>query len=155
MILLTGVTRVSAQELTPGVLSTSGGMGTADGTAISWTVGELMVQTFSADTLMLTQGFEQGEITVTTSANELSETVMDVQVYPNPVRNILNVDFHNITAQRVRIELMSLNGQTILIREVNNPFNLSRINLNGAAPGTYLLEVSINGKSKTFKIVKR
>ena len=154
LIFLTGATAAAAQNLSPTVISSSGGSGSADGTSLSWTTGELISQTFSADTLMLTQGFQQGEITVATAANELHGLSMDVNVYPNPVRNMLNIDFKGMMDQAARVKLMNLNGRVIFTREINNPSNITRINLDGNTPGTYMLEVSINGRSKTFKIVK-
>jgi len=154
LFFLSGATTAAAQNLSPTVISSSGGYGSADGTSLSWTTGELVSKTFSADTLMLTQGFQQGEITVTTTANELQGLSMDVKVYPNPVRNMLNVDFQEMVDQSARIKLINLNGKVIFTREITNSSNITRINLNGNTPGTYMLEVSINGRSKTFKIVK-
>ncbi len=153
-LLVTGAASAAAQNLSPTVISSSGGSGSADGTSLSWTAGELISQSFSADTLILTQGFQQGEITVTTTASELQGLSMDVKVYPNPVRNMLNIDFKGMMDQTARVKLMNLNGKVILTREFNNPSNITRINLNGTTPGTYMLEVSIKGRSKTFKIVK-
>ena len=152
--ILTGAISAAAQNLSPTVISSSGGSGSADGTSLSWTTGELISQTFSADTLMLTQGFQQGEITVATAANELHGLSIDVKVYPNPVRNMLNIDFKGMTDHTARVKLMNLNGKVIFTREINDPSNIKRINLNGNTSGTYMLEVSINGRSKTFKIVK-
>ncbi len=155
LLILTGATRAGAQNLSPTVLSSSGGSGSADGTSLSWTAGELMAQTYMADTLMLTQGFQQGKITVITATSELNGLSMDVNVYPNPVRNMLNIEFKGRADQFVRITLMDLNGKLMLEREINNPSNIKRINLNGTPAGTYMLKVNIGGRGKTFKIIKR
>ena len=154
VLIITVATSAFAQNLLPTVISSSGGSGSSDGISLSWTTGELMTQTFSADTLMLTQGFQQGEITVATSVNKLHGLSMDVKVYPNPVQNMLNINFKGLINQPARIKLMTLSGKVIFTREINNPSNITRINLNGISPGTYMLKVSINGRSKTFKIVK-
>ena len=144
----------AAQSLSPTVISSSGGSGSSNGTHLSWTTGELLVQNYSADTLMLTQGFEQGEYSITTAVDELRGMGMDVAVYPNPVSNMLNVDFKGQIDQTVRVRLMGLNGKLILAREYSSPSQVRRMNMNGVAPGTYMLEVRVGGKRKAFKIVK-
>jgi hypothetical protein len=154
ILIFTGATTAAAQNVSPTVISSSGGSGSADGTFLSWTTGELMVQTYSADTLMLTQGFQQGEITVTTTASELQGLSRDVRVYPNPVQNRLNVDFQGVVDKTARVKLLNLNGKVFLTKEITNTSNTTRINLNGTPSGTYILEVSIKGRSKSFKIVK-
>lgn len=154
LVFFTGATMAAAQSLSPTVISSSGGSGSSNGTYLSWTTGELLVQNYSADTLMLTQGFEQGEYTVTTALDELKGMGMDVAVYPNPVRNMLNVDFKGQINHTVRVRLTSLNGKLMLSREFSSPARVRRMNMNDVAPGTYMLEVRIDGKRKAFKIVK-
>jgi hypothetical protein len=155
MFVITGATAAAAQSLSPTVLSSSGGSGSADNVSLSWTAGELITQNFSSDTLLLTQGFQQGKITVTTAVNELNGLNMDVKVYPNPVRNVLNVNFQGMIDQTVRLKLMNLKGKVVMSREIHDPSSISRLNINEATPGAYMLEVNVNGKSKTFKIVKQ
>ena len=155
MFFITGgaITAV-AQSLTPTVLSSSGGFESSGGTSLSWTTGEVMVQTFSDGSTMLTQGFQQGNITVSTAVDEMSESAMDVQIYPNPVSNRLNVEFKNMVDQTVQVRLVDLTGKTILTREFYNPSNTQRLNLNPVNSGTYMLEVNAGQKRKVFKIVK-
>jgi len=154
LTIATGASMAAAQSLSPTVISSSGGSGSSSGTHLSWTTGELLVQNYSADTLMLTQGFEQGEYNITTAVDELQGMGMDVAVYPNPVSNMLNVDFKGQIDQTVRVRLMNLNGKLILAREYSSPSQVRRMSMNGVAPGTYMLEVRIDGKRKAFKIVK-
>ena len=148
-----GIT-AAAQSLSPTVLSSSGGFESSGGTSLSWTTGELMIQTFSEGSAMLTQGFHQGNITVSTAVDEMIESAMDVQIYPNPVSDILNVEFQNMVNQTVQVRLVDLTGKTILTREFSNPSNTQRLNLSPVTSGTYMLEVNAGQKRKVFKIVK-
>ncbi|WP_292487827.1 T9SS type A sorting domain-containing protein [Methanohalobium sp.] len=113
-----------------------------------------MVQTFSDGSAMLTQGFHQGNITVSTAVDEMSESAMDVQIYPNPVNDILNVKFKNMVDQTIQVRLVDLTGKTILTREFSDPSNTQRLNLSPVTSGTYMLEVNAGQKRKVFKIVK-
>ena len=149
-----GAITAVAQSLTPTVLSSSGGFESSGGTSLSWTTGEVMIQTFSEGSAMLTQGFHQGNITVSTAVDEMSKSAMDVQIYPNPVSERLNVEFKNMVDQTVQVRLVDLTGKTILTREFSNPSNTQRLNLNPVNSGTYMLEVNAGQKRKVFKIVK-
>ena len=50
-----------AQSLSPTVIASAGGTGTAGGVTLSWTVGETAVQTLDNGTNILTQGFHQAD----------------------------------------------------------------------------------------------
>ena len=155
LILITGgAIAAAAQSLSPTVLSSSGGSGSSAGTSLSWTTGEVMVQSLTDGSTMLTQGFHQGNITVSTAVDEMSKSAMDVQIYPNPVSERLNVEFKNMEDQTVQVRLVDLTGKTVLTREFSNPSNTQRLNLNPVTAGTYMLEVKAAEKRKVFKIVK-
>jgi len=154
LIITAGAIIAAGQSLTPTVLSAAGSSDNAGGTAFSWTTGELMIQTFKSDSVKLTQGFHQGDISVTTAIDEMSEFAMNAEVYPNPVRQRLTVDFENMVDQTIHLKLVSLTGNTILQREVANPSAQLRINFSSISSGTYMLEIKAKNKRKVFKIVK-
>ena len=57
---------ISAQSLTPTVIASTGGFSSNANGSLSYTVGEMtMVQTFSANNNILTQGFQQPTNNVT------------------------------------------------------------------------------------------
>ena len=149
-----GAITAAAQSLSPTVLASSGGFGSSDGISLGWTTGEVMVQTFSNDSTMLTQGFHQGSISVTTALDEMSESAMDVQIYPNPVSEVLNVEFKNMVDQTIQVKLVDLTGKTVLRKEFSQPANTVRLNLSSVSSGSYMLEVRAAEKRKVFKIVK-
>ena len=155
MFFITGGTiTATAQSLSPTVLSSSGGYWSSNGTALSWTTGEVMTQTFSDGSTMLTQGFHQWNISVSTAVNEMNESAMDVQIYPNPVSDILNAEFKNMVDQTIQVKLVDLTGKTVLRKEFSQPSNAVRLNLSSVSSGSYMLEVRAADKRKVFKIVK-
>ena len=149
-----GAITAAAQSLSPTVLSSSGGFESSEGTSLSWTTGEVMIQSFSEGSIMLSQGFQQGNITVSTAVDEMSESAMDVQIYPNPVNDILNMEFKNMVDHTIQLNLVDLTGKTVLRKEFSQPSNTVRLNLSSVSSGSYMLEVRAAEKRKVFKIVK-
>ncbi len=71
-------------------------------------------------------------------------------VYPNPVKDILNINYNeNIT----KIQIINLLGQEVITKIVNNTEN--QIDMSGLAQGTYLVKVTSNDMIKTIKVVKQ
>ena len=50
---------LTAQSITPSVVGSAGGSGTAGATTLSWTVGEMSVSTLNNGSNILTQGYHQ------------------------------------------------------------------------------------------------
>ena len=149
-----GLITAAAQSLSPTVLSSSGGFRSSDGISLSWTTGELMIQTFSDGSVILTQGFHQGNITVSTAVDEMRKSEMDVHIYPNPVSDMLDVEFKNMVDYTIQVKLVDLTGKTVLRKELSQPLNSLSLNLSSVSSGTYILEIRAAGKRKVFKIVK-
>ena len=70
--------------------------------------------------------------------------------YPNPTSGVLNLSANkNIES----VSLFNLLGQKVLATKVGA--TASDINLSGLASGTYVLEVTVEGKTGTYKITKK
>jgi type IX secretion system substrate protein len=105
---------ISAQSLTPTVIASTGGFSSNANGSLSYTVGEMtMVQTFSANNNILTQGFQQ--------PNDISIGILEVTqddfgsfvVYPNPAVDNTWLAFQMPEAGRVTISLYDMLGQKI------------------------------------------
>jgi len=70
-----------------------------------------------------------------------------VKIYPNPVKDVLNI---NTDKKVSSIEIFSLTGQ--LVRKLDN--NSKQVNVSDLKKGVYLLRVKSEGKDESFKIVK-
>ena len=117
-----------AQQLN--VLSGGGNYTEGTGGSVSWTLGEVVIQTGTSGTHDATQGFQQGNIYVT-GLEEIPE--LKISVFPNPT-----ADYFTITAP----EFMTLNvfnnaGQLVLNQLLNEGNNL--VDVTGLARGTYNL----------------
>jgi len=80
LLIVLSVFCVSGQSILNSVVSTSGNTVEAGGIEISWTVGDLVIETKEAGSLIVTQGFQQAFINTSNNAPTdiaLSETSID------------------------------------------------------------------------------
>jgi len=74
----------------------------------------------------------------------------NVNIFPNPVNNVLNIQ-SNATIDKV--EIFNLLGQQI--KAVNFSNNNNTINMSNVSKGMYVVQISINGKQSTYKVLKK
>lgn len=141
-----------AQEISNQVVSAAGGEFTGTDISMSWTIGETVTETFSADGIVLTQGFQQSSYTVTRIDDILSD-LFKVDVYPNPVTDYLNINFTGDVSE-ASLFLFDINGRLIVKKQVDE-FN-SVISMSDLPDASYVLKlVSSDGKETVnFKIIK-
>lgn len=77
-------------------------------------------------------------------------TLSNFSFYPNPARNILNVKANDNIEN---IAIYNLLGQKVISQNVN-AFT-SNINITSLTTGLYILKANINGKSGSYKLIKR
>jgi hypothetical protein len=75
------------------------------------------------------------------------------ELFPNPVREELNIRWDTDLGDRVQLELRSVNGRTIDRLEVDGAAGTSTIDISTYAPGVYLLVVEY-GELAVFRVIK-
>jgi hypothetical protein len=101
---------------------------------------------------------DQESITVVvidvTGLDELSES--DFNLFPNPVEDILNIQFNGELNDRVLLELYNGNGQLIRQENLGN-INNSQItfDLSDQKAGMYMLNIQVEDQSKMFQVIKK
>jgi len=69
--------------------------------------------------------------------------------YPNPVKNILNLSYEqNIT----NVAVYNVLGQEIITKK--SDANQTQVDMSGLASGTYIVRVTADNTTKTFKVIK-
>jgi hypothetical protein len=147
-ILLSSVVYVLAQE----VVSTTGETKSVAEYEVSWTLGEPVIATGSSGGYSLTQGFHQPKLTVTST--EIFADDLNIEVYPNPTQEFVTI--HSDKRMKdANYALFSLSGEKLMEGKITN--NITRLNIESRASGSYLLKLSGENKRplQTFKIVKR
>ena len=79
------------------------------------------------------------------------------RVYPNPFRDVLDVQFSLGAGSEVGMAVVSMTGQQVYLRPTQRlqPGSYAyRLQLPaGLAPGSYLLQVSVDGKLHSYKLL--
>jgi len=79
--------------------------------------------------------------------NEFSKENI-VNIYPNPAKNILNVQFRNLENINVEYEIYDLSGKFIKTGNISEAFDSElKIGISELRPGSYMLRLNNDGKS--------
>jgi hypothetical protein len=146
---------LNAQMLTPQVIASTGGYSSNATNSLSYTVGEMtMVQTFTANGNILTQGFQQPNETTVGILEVTQDDYGAFIVYPNPAVDNAWLGFTLPEAGRVTIAMYDIIGQKISDLYTSNYESgkiVTQINTSLYAAGTYLVTMtfvsSVDGKT--------
>ena len=170
---ITIVISVQAQSIQRNVIASAGVNNTVSNIRLTSTVGEAVTSTLSQTNYRITQGFQQGKITVARIANaedtteinsdesitsrtddSFDEIKFKVNVYPNPATEYINIKLEEMSEMKMMMYLTDLTGRMIEARMLSSIE--TRLEFNSNAPGKYILNItSEDGKvNESFKIVK-
>ena len=93
----------------------------------------------------------------TTFAVDYAEASTQISLYPNPVSDILRLEFETVTKSQVAISIINQQGTVLLSTSPENrPAGTwtETINIATFKPGVYLLRLSVDGKYLTRRFVK-
>lgn len=142
---------IFCQTIQNSVISSAGGSASAGNVKMDYTLGETVIETFTAGGNTLTQGFHQTNLTLV--AIENVELFAEISIYPNPTSEFVNID---IPADYKLMDISMYDVTGKLLKNKTNASGLVTFNVNDLATGTYYLQV-INPKNqqlKTFKLIK-
>lgn len=139
-------------SLTRSVVSSTGSSAQVGGTLVQFTVGEVAALTLESAGIMLTQGFQQPEVTVPTPA---PNSVGNMRVYPNPAIGRTKVDFDLLVDGKVVINLVNNAGQIVHSSSVTSLAGKIEyvIPLNGLASGAYHVVLYVNYRTFSQKLI--
>jgi autotransporter-associated beta strand protein len=95
--------------------------------------------------------YTNGMLTVMpyTSVNRLKND--KISVYPNPVKDVVNVDFSNISTP-ARVSVLDISGNNLMNISVDE--SVARINVSSLEAGMYILRINTTGDCYEQKIIK-
>lgn len=147
------------QSIPMQVVASAGGNYSSTSISISWTLGEPVISTLanSTNTLILTQGFQQGNL-FSTNVTEEEITTLDLKMYPNPA--IYNVNFV-VTNPEAKgdfmVEVFDVTGRKILNENLGqfNDQNVKTLPVSSLKSGIYFIRINIGAyKSEVLKLIK-
>ena len=139
LLALLFVRTIEAQNLSPTVVNSSGGVISNSSHSLEWSLGELAVSTLTSPNNLLTQGFLQPTTTIVGTEELFDESRFSA--FPNPVANWLNLqtDISDIETVQVHDVL----GRLVL----QSPF-LPIMDVHALNTGAFV--VSLFDKQKQF-----
>ena len=143
-----------SQQNTPDVVAASGDYFTNVNGSLSWTLGEIAIETLNEENAILTQGFQQSNFTMV-SLREIDNDY-EIRLFPNPTRDILSITFDNFSTQsNMEFCLMDLQGKVIWTEKIDTSKN-KNFDIAHLAAGMYLVRITDTSRNiiKTFKINK-
>jgi hypothetical protein len=156
---LAGMPTVRGQSITPDVINCTGGSGVIAGNTFEWSVGEIMVSTFTSSSLVVTQGVLQPN--PGSSSIAAAPTLTGMNVFPNPAKSIVNIQFSAPDAGQLIYRLIDVAGRTITehTSEVKPGEVMRQLDIEKLACANYMLQVFYRAEGKpeatnTWKIQK-
>jgi hypothetical protein len=143
---------VSAQTPKQEVIASAGGYNTNGTLAISWTLGETIIPTFTSGSLILTHGFQQ-DIWITDVEKNIDSPVK-ITVFPNPASDNINILFDEPTDTEVNVYLLDSQGKLLKTGVIENATSETEMNLQDIPAGIYYLKLIKGNLSNVYKVVK-
>lgn len=98
---------------------------------------------------------EQEEETMLPKSNSLNDNASVIEFYPNPVVDLLNVEW-SPELQLTEIMLFDNLGKLLQVKKVNNGTVRETFNLSTYSSGVYYIRVfDASKQSKSYKIIKK
>ena len=149
ILFITALILISAfsvgQTIERSVIAAAGNQVVTESISVSWTLGEIAVNTLTSEGTILTQGFHQGNLFI----NAIEGTQFDFQLrtYPNPVIDKLIIESLDLDQL---YEIIDVNCKVLINGYITaNPYELDFTNL---PSGVYFLRVE---HRHTHKVIKK
>ena len=156
ILLFITLTAFSQNNLINRTVASGGGYGGGPSSRLSWTIGDLVVDRFATANAVVTAGFQQAfQLALDI---DLLDGELEIDAYPNPVFESLNIRFGAIHSDAVHIDIISTTGNLLKSIKVEGPFDgrIEQLNISELRSGIYLVRIYAEKGSlnKTFRIIK-
>ena len=147
MFLVFGAISVQAQT----VITTSGDFFSNSTAELSWTLGEIMGETYTTGTVHLTQGQQQTMYDPDPTGSFIIEESVELDLYPNPAQ-----DHITLISSEPTVSVSFIDSRGALVKTLDLNQSNPQIDLFGLERGIYYLNVYSTNQQllKIFKVVK-
>lgn len=145
-ILPLGLMKAQNAVLATGITATS-----ATG-SVSYSVGQIAYSTKGANNV-ITEGVQQPYEIVTLAVSENGSAEKNISLYPNPVKDVLFVDFNQEKMSNSSYQLYDAQGK--LIKKGNFKQKKNELDMSSLPVSFYIIRIFNDSEMvKTFKIIK-
>lgn len=135
------------------VISSTGGTISNGSNTLSFTLGELVIDTRTSGSTTITQGFHQTKLTIT-AVSELPGLSFSINAFPNPTSDFVTFKTAKVDNEKLSYALFDLQGKLLLKGELLN--GEAQVPFASLPAATYIIKITKEGKDvKTMKIVKQ
>lgn len=134
------------------VVATAGAASQSASGGISYTIGEIVTETFTASGTTLTQGFQQTRLVIT-AINEFAGLGFTIEAYPNPVTDYVKLVLRTDKVKDFRYVLYDLHGKVIDFKKIESTETIIPF-LDFSYAGFVLKVFDEEREVKAFKIIK-
>ena len=129
-----------------------GGTATGNGGTVTYTVGQIAVQTNSDGTASISEGVQQPYEISVVGVDEYPTITLSAKLYPNPTLSSCYLQCESWDTLE-EVNVYDLNGKFLLKKKIEG--NVTEIDFSTYAPGTYFVNVYGSKQIlKSFKVVK-
>ena len=139
-------------QLKQEVIASAGGNSINGDISLSWTIGETIIPTFTKGDLVLSHGFHQPLIV--TSVKETLKDYVDIQVFPNPTSDIVNLLFASPVEGETTVNIIDYQGKLIKVDIIESTIVEKQINMQYFPAGIYYLCLTKGKLVNVYKVVK-
>jgi hypothetical protein len=99
------------------------------------------------------RNFEYSPVITVNFETEASSPSIQVNIYPNPTTDILNIESSNSLEQNTKYSIYNTLGQSVISNQLLNASGLVQINVQSLPSGTYFLRV--DGMEEAVRFIKK
>jgi hypothetical protein len=79
--------------------------------------------------------------------------INDIHIYPNPARNMVNIEYKSTGNEKMLVGIKNIFGQTIKYCVFSTSQGIKRLDVSSFAKGIYIIKVDCGNKSLTQKLI--
>jgi len=148
LILIFG--QIHAQQTLP----SSGGNATGSNGSSSYTIGQIAYHSYSSTAASVNEGVQQPYEISSLATDDASMEIKEIRLYPNPVQDLLYVDFGEKLTGKSTYQLFDVQGK--LVKQGNLNLIKNELDMSSIPQSIYIMKIMENNKNvKTFKIIKK
>ncbi len=140
------------------VVASAGGTQTNGSITIDWTLGEPVIGNVSGGSIILTQGFQQGNLLGTDIPENPEDFNSSFRMFPNPANDKVQFIVDNKDAKGdFMVDVFDITGRKVLSQKLGQYVPLETVSLpvSSLKAGVYLVKVTVGGYNTGLtKLVK-
>lgn len=135
------------------VVATGGSATGMSGDRISYSVGQISIGTTQATNFKVFEGVQQPIQISEMSIDEALRLAVELNVYPNPSSNTLNIARTDDAASKLDYQIITSDGTTVLSGILEG--QTTAVSLQNLPAAVYLLRVTDGKQQRAYRIIKK